>query len=78
MHVDSPLFRRLYAELPPTAEIELHDLPVTHKPELMAEFDDWLSNHIGQMFAERLSKRVFALMAWETDPRELAEPIRPF
>ncbi len=40
---DSPLFRRLYAELPPTAEIELHDLPVTHKPELMAEFDDWLT-----------------------------------
>lgn len=40
---DSPLFRRLYAELPPTAEIELQDLPVTHKPELMAEFDDWLT-----------------------------------
>jgi phenylacetate-coenzyme A ligase PaaK-like adenylate-forming protein len=40
---ESPLFRRLYAELPPTAEIELHDLPVTHKPELMAEFDDWLT-----------------------------------
>ena len=40
---ESPLFRRLYAALPPTAEIELYDLPVTHKPELMAEFDDWLT-----------------------------------
>jgi phenylacetate-CoA ligase len=40
---DSPLFRRLYAELPPTSEIELQDLPVTRKPDLMAEFDDWLT-----------------------------------
>lgn len=40
---DSPLFHRLYADLPPSGEIELHDLPVTHKPELMAEFDDWLT-----------------------------------
>jgi phenylacetate-coenzyme A ligase PaaK-like adenylate-forming protein len=40
---DSPLFRRLYADLPPSAEIELRDLPVTRKPELMAEFDDWLT-----------------------------------
>lgn len=39
----SPLFRRLYADLPQTAEIALHDLPVTRKPELMAEFDDWLT-----------------------------------
>lgn len=38
-----PLFRRLYANLPPSAEIELRDLPVTRKPELMAEFDDWLT-----------------------------------
>ena len=40
---DSPLFRRLYADLPPSDEIELSDLPVTRKPELMAEFDDWLT-----------------------------------
>jgi len=40
---DSPLFRRLYADLPPSSEIELRDLPVTHKPDLMAEFDDWLT-----------------------------------
>lgn len=40
---DSPLFRRLYAELPPSGAIELSDLPVTRKPELMAEFDDWLT-----------------------------------
>jgi len=40
---DSPLYRRLYADLPPTSEIELHDLPVTRKPDLMREFDDWLT-----------------------------------
>jgi len=40
---DSPLFRRLYADLPPTGEITLHDLPVTRKPDLMREFDDWLT-----------------------------------
>ncbi|MEW9918127.1 phenylacetate--CoA ligase family protein [Marimonas sp. MJW-29] len=40
---DSPLFRRLYAELPPSDRIELRDLPVTRKPQLMAEFDDWLT-----------------------------------
>jgi phenylacetate-CoA ligase len=40
---DSPLFCRVYADLPPTSEIELHDLPVTRKPDLMAEFDDWLT-----------------------------------
>ena len=39
----SPLFQRLYADLPPTSEIELHDLPVTRKPNLMREFDDWLT-----------------------------------
>lgn len=40
---DSPLFRRLYADLRPSGEIELRDLPVTRKPDLMAEFDDWLT-----------------------------------
>ena len=40
---DSPLFRRLYADLPPSSEIELRDLPVTRKPDLMAAFDDWLT-----------------------------------
>ena len=40
---DSPLFRRLYEDLPPSDQIELDDLPVTRKPELMAEFDDWLT-----------------------------------
>jgi len=40
---DSPLFQRLYADLPPTSEIGLHDLPVTRKPDLMREFDDWLT-----------------------------------
>ncbi|WP_299748427.1 phenylacetate--CoA ligase family protein [uncultured Boseongicola sp.] len=40
---ESPLYHRLYADLPPSSEIELSDLPVTRKPELMAEFDDWLT-----------------------------------
>lgn len=40
---DSPLFGRLYADLPPSGEIELRDLPVTRKPGLMAQFDDWLT-----------------------------------
>jgi phenylacetate-coenzyme A ligase PaaK-like adenylate-forming protein len=40
---DSPLFRRLYADLGPSSEVELRDLPVTRKPDLMAEFDDWLT-----------------------------------
>jgi len=39
----SPLFHRLYADLPPSSEIELSDLPVTRKPDLMSEFDDWLT-----------------------------------
>jgi len=40
---DSPLFRRLYADLGPSREVELRDLPVTRKPDLMREFDDWLT-----------------------------------
>ena len=40
---DSPLFHRLYADLPPSNEIDLADLPVTRKPDLMREFDDWLT-----------------------------------
>ena len=40
---DSPLFRRMYADLRPSSEIELYDLPLTRKPDLMAEFDDWLT-----------------------------------
>jgi len=40
---DSPLFRRLYADVPPSSEVKLHDLPVTRKPDLMRDFDDWLT-----------------------------------
>jgi phenylacetate-CoA ligase len=40
---DSPLFRRLYADLGPSREVALSDLPVTPKPDLMREFDDWLT-----------------------------------
>jgi phenylacetate-coenzyme A ligase PaaK-like adenylate-forming protein len=40
---DSPLFRRLYADLGPSSEVEPNELPVTRKPDLMSEFDDWLT-----------------------------------
>ncbi|MBE0656861.1 MAG: phenylacetate--CoA ligase family protein [Bryobacteraceae bacterium] len=40
---DSPLFHRLYADLRPSSEIELLDLPVTRKPDLMRDFDHWLT-----------------------------------
>ena len=40
---DSPLFRKLYADLGPSREVELRELPVTRKPDLMKEFDDWLT-----------------------------------
>ena len=40
---DSSLFRRLYADLGPSSAIELRDLPVTRKPDLMRHFDDWLT-----------------------------------
>jgi phenylacetate-CoA ligase len=38
---DSPLFHRLYAGLGPSSTIELSQLPVTRKRDLMAAFDDW-------------------------------------
>jgi len=41
--LDSPLFRRLYAHLGPSSEVEVRELPVTRKPDLMREFDDWLT-----------------------------------
>jgi phenylacetate-CoA ligase len=40
---NSPLFQRLYAGLPESSSIELKDLPVTYKRELMSDFDDWLT-----------------------------------
>ncbi len=40
---DSPLFSRIYADLGPSSEVELRELPVTRKPDLMREFDDWLT-----------------------------------
>ena len=40
---NSPLFHRLYADVRPSSEAELHDLPVIRKPDLMQEFDDWLT-----------------------------------
>lgn len=39
----SPLFRRLYADLPNSDKVDLTDLPVTRKPDLMDRFDDWLT-----------------------------------
>lgn len=40
---DSPLFRKLYSDLRESDLIELHELPVTRKPDLMRDFDDWLT-----------------------------------
>ncbi|WP_269584919.1 hypothetical protein [Roseibium sp. Sym1] len=37
------MFQRLYADVPPSDVVELRDLPVTRKPDLMREFDDWLT-----------------------------------
>ncbi len=39
----SPFFQKLYADLPPTSEIKLSDLPVARKPDLMRAFDEWLT-----------------------------------
>ena len=39
----SPLFRELYADLKPSREIGIADLPVTRKPDLMDRFDGWLT-----------------------------------
>jgi len=41
---ESPLFAELYEHLPSSDAIQLQDLPITHKPELMAQFDRWLTN----------------------------------
>ncbi|MDF1861276.1 MAG: hypothetical protein P1U87_13750 [Verrucomicrobiales bacterium] len=40
----SPYFKELYAHLPDTGVLKLSDLPVTSKSELMAHFDDWLTD----------------------------------
>lgn len=40
---DSPLFQRLFSDLRKSSLIELHELPVTRKPDLMRDFDDWLT-----------------------------------
>ncbi len=40
----SPYFNKLYAHLPDTNLIKLHDLPVTSKVDLMGEFDNWLTD----------------------------------
>ena len=43
VRLDSPLFRKLYSGLTKSSLIELHELPVTRKPSLMCNFDDWLT-----------------------------------
>ena len=40
---DSPLFQKLYSDLGDSSLIELDELPVTRKPDLMRDFDDWLT-----------------------------------
>lgn len=41
---ESPYFQRLYRGLLDTKDITLRELPVTFKPQLMSEFDDWLTD----------------------------------
>lgn len=40
---NSTLFQELYRAVPPSEHVHLQDLPVTRKPELMAQFDRWLT-----------------------------------
>jgi len=40
----SPLFAELYEHAPPSDTVQLQDLPITRKPELMIEFDRWLTD----------------------------------
>lgn len=40
----SPYFNELYAHLPDTSHIQLRDLPVTSKADLMDAFDRWLTD----------------------------------
>ena len=40
----SPYFTKLYAHLPDTHLIQLTDLPVTSKVDLMGDFDHWLTD----------------------------------
>jgi len=40
----SPYFNNLYAHLPDTKFIQLNDLPVTSKVNLMGDFDNWLTD----------------------------------
>ena len=41
---ESPYFNKLYAHLPDTNLIQLNDLPVTSKVDLMGDFDNWLTD----------------------------------
>jgi phenylacetate-coenzyme A ligase PaaK-like adenylate-forming protein len=40
----SPLFAELYEHVPPSDAVQLQDLPITRKPELMIQFDRWLTD----------------------------------
>lgn len=39
----SPLYRELYSQLPPTVR-NVRQLPIVTKPDLMAHFDDWVTD----------------------------------
>lgn len=59
----SPYYRRLYRDLP--AEAELTALPVTRKSELMAAFDDWVTDPAVTFEAAR---------AFADDPARIGQP----
>lgn len=42
----SSLFKDLYKDLPPSDQIQLKDLPITYKKELMKDFNEWIANAV--------------------------------
>uniref|UniRef100_UPI003F49062F hypothetical protein n=1 Tax=Nonomuraea bangladeshensis TaxID=404385 RepID=UPI003F49062F len=60
----SPYYRHLYRDLPATG-VELADLPVTRKSELMAAFDDWVTDPAVTFTAAR---------AFADDPARIGQP----
>ncbi|MGY4829118.1 phenylacetate--CoA ligase family protein [Sphaerotilaceae bacterium SBD11-9] len=60
----SPLFQRLLAGIDP-ARAALHELPVTHKRELMAHFDEWVTDP---------SLHLDAVQRFMADSRRIGEP----
>ncbi|TAK89962.1 MAG: phenylacetate--CoA ligase family protein [Burkholderiaceae bacterium] len=61
----SPLYAELYRDLPDDTPLVLADLPVTHKRQLMARFDDWVTD-------PEITWR--SINDWITDPAHIGDP----